>query len=303
MVRFGAHLPLIDFDGSGIPSLASYVDAAREAGFSAISANDHLVFQRPWLDGIVALSTVVDRSVDLTLATTVALPVVRGPVALAKAAAALNALSGGRFVLGVGPGSSAADYDAAGVPFGQRWPRFDEAVRVLRSSLTEDPGPAPDRFYDTPALEPRPARPIPIWIGSWGSAAGLRRVARLGDGWLASAYNTTPDQISAGRDILHRALESAERETHPFPIALATMWTYLTDSEAESSTRLDALAHMLGRDPVTLAEQVLIGPAEICAARLARYADAGVHTVFIWPVADPVAQLRHFGTSVVPHLS
>lgn len=303
MVRFGAHLPLIDFDGSGIPSLASYVDAAREAGFSAISANDHLVFQRSWLDGIVALSTVVDRSVDLTLATTVALPVVRGPVALAKAAAALDALSGGRFVLGVGPGSSAADYDAAGVPFGERWSRFDEAVRVLRSSLTEERVPAPDRFYDTPALEPRPARPIPIWIGSWGSAAGLRRVARLGDGWLASAYNTTPDQISAGRDILHRVLEPARRDTRAFPVALATMWTYLTDSEAESRTRLEALAHMLGRDPDTLAEQVLIGPAEVCAARLARYADAGVDTVFIWPVADPVAQLRHFGTSVVPHLS
>lgn len=302
-MRFGAHLPLIDFDGSGIASLAGYVDAAREAGFSAISANDHLVFQRPWLDGIVALSSVVDRSADLTLATTVALPVVRGPVALAKAAAALDALSGGRFVLGVGPGSSAADYDAAGVPFEQRWQRFDDAVRVLRASLTHDPAPAAERFYVTPALEPRPARPVPIWIGSWGSAAGLRRVARLGDGWLASAYNTTPGQISAGRDLLHQALASAGRDTSPFPIALATMWTYLTDSEAESRTRLDALARMLGRDPVILADQVLIGPADVCAAKLARYADAGVDAVFIWPVADPTTQLRRFGTSVIPHLS
>jgi alkanesulfonate monooxygenase SsuD/methylene tetrahydromethanopterin reductase-like flavin-dependent oxidoreductase (luciferase family) len=136
MVRFGAHLPLIDFDGAGAPRLSGYVDAAREAGFNAISANDHLVFQRPWLDGIVALSSVVDRSADLTLATTVALPVVRGPVMLAKAAAALDHLSGGRFVLGVGAGSSAADYDAAGVSFEERWPRFDEAVGVLRTALT-----------------------------------------------------------------------------------------------------------------------------------------------------------------------
>ena len=108
-MRFGAHLPLIDFDGTPFtPStLPSYVDAARDSGFYAISANDHLVFQRPWLDGIVALSSVVERSGDLTLATTVALPVIRGPVALAKAAAALQILSGDRFVLGVGPGSSA----------------------------------------------------------------------------------------------------------------------------------------------------------------------------------------------------
>ncbi|PZF86320.1 LLM class flavin-dependent oxidoreductase [Jiangella anatolica] len=299
---FGAHLPLIDVDGSGFPSLAGYVDAAREAGFSAISANDHLVFQRPWLDGIVALSTVMDRSAGLTLATTVALSVVRGPAAVAKAAAALDALSGGRFVLGVGPGSSAADYGAAGVPFEERWPRFDASVRVLRAALTDDHVPGLGRFYETPALEPRPTRPIPIWIGSWGSAAGLRRVARLGDGWLASAYNTTPDQISAGRDLLHRALESAARDPHAFPIALATMWTYLTDTAAEARTRLGALARMLGRDPVTLADQVLIGPAEVCAARLARYADAGVDAVFIWPVADPITQLRLFGASVVPYL-
>lgn len=281
---FGAHLPLIDAGGPGAVSFAGYVDTAREAGFRAISANDHLMFQRPWLDGIVALSSVAERSAGLTLATTVTLPVVRGPVAVAKAAAALDALSGGRFVLGVGPGSSAADYAAAGVPFEERWPRFDASVRVLRDALTQ---------------EPRP-RPIPIWIGSWGSAAGLRRVARLGDGWLASAYNTTPGRIAAGRDLLHRALESAGRDTRTFPIALATMWTYLTDSETEARTRLDDLARMLGRDPDTLAGQVLIGPAEACAAKLARYAAAGVGAVFIWPVADPITQLRRFGASVLP---
>lgn len=303
MVRFGAHLPLIDVDGSGTPSLAGYVDAAREAGFSAISANDHLVFQRPWLDGIVALSSVVERSAGLTLATTVALPVVRGPVALVKAAAALDALSGGRLVLGVGPGSSAADYEAAGVPFEERWPRFDASVRVLRAALTDDRFPTPDRFYDPPALEPRPPRPVPIWIGSWGSAHGLRRVARLGDGWLASAYNTTPERISAGRDLLHRALESAGRDPRAFPIALATMWTYVTGDEGEARTRLDTLARMLGRDPVTLADQVLIGPAEQCAAKLARHADAGVDAVFIWPVADPITQLYRFGASVIAQLS
>lgn len=302
-MRFGAHLPLIDFDGAGTPPLAGYVDAAREVGFSAISANDHLVFQRPWLDGIVALSTVVDRSADLTLATTVVLPVVRGPVAVAKAAAALDIVSGGRFVLGVGPGSSAVDYGVVGVPFEERWPRFDEAVGVLRSSLAGASAAGSSRFYDTPALEPRPVRPVPIWIGSWGSAAGLRRVARLGDGWIASAYNTTPDQLAAGCDALHSMLRSAGRDEGEFPVALATMWTYLTDSQAEAQVVLKALAAVLRRDPGTLAGHVLIGPAETCAAQLARYAEAGVDTVFIWPVGDPITQLRHFGASVIPDLA
>ena len=85
-MRFGAHLPQIDFDGTGhdVAALGPYVDAARELGYSAVTANDHLVFQRPWLDGLVALASVLDRAGDLTVATTVALPVVRGPVVLAR---------------------------------------------------------------------------------------------------------------------------------------------------------------------------------------------------------------------------
>jgi len=286
-MRFGAHLPLIDFDGSPFaPStLRSYVDAAGDIGFFAISANDHLVFQRPWLDGIVALSSVLERSGDLTLATTVALPVIRGPVALAKTAAALQLLSGGRLVLGVGPGSSAADYDAVGVPFDERWPRFDEAMRILRSELADS------------------SVPIPIWIGSWGSPVGLRRVARLGDGWLASAYNTTPEQLATGRDLLHAALRARGREGSAFPIALATMWIHLTDSKAQAREKLEALAAMLDRDPAQLSTQVLIGDADQCAELLGRFEDAGVDTAFIWPLGDPVAQLQRFGADVAPRLS
>ena len=293
-MRFGAHLPLIDFDGTPFTpsSLPAYVDAARDSGFYAISSNDHFVFQRPWLDGIVALSSVLERSGDLTLATTVSLPVIRGPVALAKAAAALQILSGDRFVLGVGPGSSAADYDIVGLPFDERWPRFDAALRRLRSELA-----------GSAALEPAPSTPVPIWVGSWGSTAGLRRVARLGDGWLASAYNTTPEQMATGREVLDIALQAAGRSEESFPVALATAWTYLTDSKAEARTRLEALADMLRRDPDQLSGQVLIGDPEYCASLLGRYAEVGVDSVFIWPIGDPVAQLERFGAEVVPRLS
>lgn len=276
-MRFGAHLPLIDLDGHPFTSatLRSYVDAAKDGGFSAISANDHLRFQRPWLDGVVALASVLERTEPLTVATTIALPVIRGPVALARTAVALQALSGGRFVLGVGPGSSAKDYDAVGVPFEERWPRFDQAVRAIRSELDDEPG-----------------EPIPIWIGSWGSAAGLRRVARLGDGWLASAYNTTPEQVAAGGDAVKG-----------LPVVLATCWTFITDEKSAATSMLDALATMLGRAPDQLFERVLIGDAETCASRLDRYAAAGVDTAFIWPLGDPVAQLSRFASEVVPRLS
>src|SRR5262245_12494027 len=115
--------------------LESTVDAAREYGFAAVSANDHLVFQAPWLDGLSALASMVERSGDLELATTVALVVLRGPVQLAKALAAIDVLSGGRVLAGVGPGSSARDYELAGIPFDERWKRFDEALVRLRELL------------------------------------------------------------------------------------------------------------------------------------------------------------------------
>src|SRR4051812_37299248 len=186
--------------------LATAVDAAREYGFAAISANDHFIFQTPWLDGPTALATMVERSGEMALATTVSLAALRGPVPLAKTFAALDLLSGGRLVAGVGPGSSARDYDALGISFEHRWERFEEAVIVLRALLRDEPVPERARHFALPdaplAPPPQQAGGVPLWIGSWGSKAGLRRVARLGDGWLASAYNTTADQFASARELL-----------------------------------------------------------------------------------------------------
>ena len=135
----------------------------------------------------------------MTLATTISLASLRGPVQLAKALAALDVLSGGHLVAGVGPGSSERDYDAVAVPFDDRWKRFDEAATILRALLGQERAPAGTRYFTVPDLQlapaPRQDGGVPLWIASWGSAAGLRRVARLGDGWLASAYNTTAEQF------------------------------------------------------------------------------------------------------------
>jgi alkanesulfonate monooxygenase SsuD/methylene tetrahydromethanopterin reductase-like flavin-dependent oxidoreductase (luciferase family) len=303
---YGAHLPLIDFDGRGWRpgSVTSYARAARQLGYGALAVNDHLVFQRPWLDGIVALASVVEHSGDMQLTTTVVLPVVRGPAAVAKAAAALDILSGGRLVLGVGPGSSRRDYDVAGLRFDERWPRFDEAVRVLRAHLDGAAAPpSPGRFYaTTETLQPHPNRPRGpvIWIASWGSDAGLARVARLGDGWLASGYNATPARVAGARAMLAAALGRNGRRLDDFPCALATLWTYVTDDRRAAETHLTGLAAMLARPVDQLADRVLIGAAEQCAAVLRAYADAGIDRVFIWPVADAEDQLARFMQDVVP---
>jgi alkanesulfonate monooxygenase SsuD/methylene tetrahydromethanopterin reductase-like flavin-dependent oxidoreductase (luciferase family) len=299
-VELGVHLPVLQFGDEPLSRrrLEATVDAARECGFAAVSANDHLVFQRPWLDGLAALATVAGRSGELTLATTVSLAVMRGPVPLAKALTALDVLSDGRLIAGVGPGSSERDYRVLGIPFEERWKRFDEAVAVLRALLKGEPMPDQPRYYPLPAdtaLAPGPRRPdgIPVWIGSWGSRAGLARVARAADGWLASAYNTTPERFAAARVVLEQALQARGRRAVGFPNALATMWTWVSRDRAEGDRVLtDVLAPILRRDPDQLRAQVCVGPAEHCAELLSRYADAGCQRVYLWPLGDEPRQLE-----------
>ena len=134
-MEFGAHLPLMDFGGHPytLDHLVAYTKTAAQLGFSALSVNDHMVFSVPWLDGPVALAAVMEHSGEMTLATTVALAVVRGPVPVAKTLGAIDRLSGGRLVVAVGPGSSPDDYAAVGLDFAERWQRFDEAIGALRA--------------------------------------------------------------------------------------------------------------------------------------------------------------------------
>jgi probable F420-dependent oxidoreductase len=306
-VDYGAHLPLIDLDRQSwtLQRLLEYAQTAESMGFQALSANDHLVFGRPWLDGPTALAAVLGRTGRMALATTVALPVVRGPVALAKSLAAIDLLSGGRLVVGVGPGSSARDYAAVGVPFEERWKRLDEAVQALRALWLGEGTPFKGEFYSTEGvtLEPRPAQRSgpPIWIGSWGSEAGLRRVARLGDGWLASAYNTTPVAFAAAWRRLADQLEVFGKDPNRFPNAIATMFFYVTEDSATMERIVrDVLTPTLKRPEEELRERLLVGPAEDCAQKLAAYRAAGAQRIFLWPVEDELRQLATFQERVAP---
>ena len=283
-MELGVHLPLMEFtdEGLSLQRLTRKATTARDCGLAAVSANDHFLFQTPWLDGPTALAAVLDCSGEMQLATSVALVSLRGPVALAKTLVALDVLSGGRVIAGVGPGSSERDYAAVGVPFDERWPRFEEATTRLRALLRADSELAP--------ASPRVGGP-PVWLGSWGSAAGLRRVARLADGWFASAYNTTPDRFAAARVAL------PER----FPNALVTMWTWITENAIEADRVLrNLLAPLLKRDPDELAAQVCIGPAERCAELLSRYATAGCQRVHLWPLGDEPRQIELAASAVLP---
>ena len=306
-VAYGVHLPLIGF-GERPPTLRDlmkYTETAEGLGFAALSVNDHLLFSRPWLDGPTALSSVLTATGQMDLMTTVALPVVRGPVALAKTMAAIDNLSGGRLIVGVGPGSSARDYAVAGIPFEERFKRLDETVEALRALWREDGPPFRGEFYTTEGivLEPRPSRRSgpPIWIGSWGSEAGLRRTARLADGWLASAYNTTPAAFADARTRLGKHLEAVDKDPELFPNAIATMFLHATEDPAEADHIChNILAPTLNRPAQDLRERLLVGPPEECAQKLAAYQAAGAQRIMLWPIRDEIPQLETFHQQILP---
>lgn len=304
-MELGVHLPLADL-GQGLPSgrdLRSYAALAAELGFTAVAANDHLVWRTPWLDGPTALAAVSGSTGRMRLVTSVALPVIRHPVVLAKGLAALAALADGPVVAGLGPGSSREDHHLVGIPFEQRWARFDEALRSVRACLAGEP--VPDgRFYQGggAVLSP-PASSVSVWSASWGSSARLRAVARDADGWMASAFHIEPARFRSARAELDTELHAVGRDPAAFGDLVATTWLYVTEVRSVARRLVEELlAPLLGRDPRNLAAHLPIGPPEHCARVLSDYAAAGAGTVLLWPLGDPLRQLELVAGTVRPRV-
>jgi alkanesulfonate monooxygenase SsuD/methylene tetrahydromethanopterin reductase-like flavin-dependent oxidoreductase (luciferase family) len=303
-MRFGVHLPIMDLGAPrfAVEQLVDFVEAATALGFDAVSANDHFVFGAPWLDGPTALAAVVASSGDAKLFTTVANPVVRGPVSLAKTLAGLDVLSGGRVVAALGPGSSDRDYASVGVPFDERWPRFDESISAVRSLLRGESFQGTFYSVDGP-LEPLPVQPggPALWVGSWGSDAGLRRAVRLGDGWLASAYNITAGQFAARWGKLQELLGEAGRDASAFANGVATMWFHIDDQRADD-VLVQRLHPVIKRPVEDLRDRLAFGSAQAVLDKIGALRDAGAERLFVWPVADEIEQLQRFSTEVIAPL-
>ncbi len=206
-------------------------------------------------------------------------PWLDGPALLA----AVHLLSGGRLTAGVGVGSHAADHAAVGAPFAGRGAALDTAVEEMRGRWASA-GP-------------------PLWIASWGAPPGLRRVARLGDGWVASALAGGPEDFSRAWSRLRALLEAEGRDPETFGNLVATLFAYVTDDPREGAAVLrDRLAPALGRDPDALAARCAVGTAEDVAEHIAAFARAGAQAVLLWPADDPLAQVEAIARHVRPLL-
>lgn len=133
----------------------------------------------------------------------------RQPTLVAKQISTLDTLSGGRARLGVGVGWQASEYEALNEDFSNRGKRMDESIKLIRAYWSDDEVNFNGEFYNANAMAMEPKSPqgskLPIWIGGTSKAA-LRRVAELGDGWLATAI----EDVDVARGFIQRIHDHAE---------------------------------------------------------------------------------------------
>jgi probable F420-dependent oxidoreductase len=177
--------------------------AASDLGYSHLAAYDHVLggdtavlgnlggpytIDSPFREPLMMFSFLAGFT-KLAFATSILIGPQRQTALLAKQAAEIDLLSGGRFRLGLGIGWNKLEYDALGMPFEKRGALLEEQVAVLRALWTEKSVTFDGEFHhiNHSGLAPQPVqRPIPIWIGGFAPAA-LRRVGRIADGWFPMA--------------------------------------------------------------------------------------------------------------------
>lgn len=260
-VRWGVLLPTFDAPHTGhTPDPVSGARRAEELGFDAGWVGDHLVCHCPVLEATMALSAAAAVTERLTLGFSVLLLGLRPTESAASQIATIDALSGGRFVLGVGVGGEFPDeFVAAGVPVSRRGRRLDDALAALPDLLA--------------------GRLPPILIGGRSEAA-LRRTVMFGDAWLPMWLS--PDAVHSRR---MRLLELAVAAGRPEP-SLGLLVLMCVDEDIDTA-RAVAAEHLSGqyRLPLEVVERwTPVGPVEHVAEQLSAYLDAGVRELVVMPL-------------------
>ena len=289
-----------------IISLAQHAEALE---YDSLSVNDHIVFHTSWLDALTTLSAIASSTTRILIGTSILNIVVRNPVVCAKALAAIDILSSGRLFAGVGPGSHRGDYDACGMDFSERWSRFSEALQIfvmlLSSNNTSKSIDYKGKYYTLrdiillpkPVQKPHP----PIYVGSWGSEVGLKRLAKYSNGWMASAYNITPTKFKEKWNFLlaYRKSLGKDEEEELFDNSVMSMFGYIDDDKDRVRKVVrEILAPALRRPAEDLEQMLLFGSLDKCLRKIRNFVDAGVNRIHFWPVLNYEDQIRIFKNGI-----
>src|SRR5215813_7936634 len=197
---------------------------AEALGYDSVWVSDHVVvphanvvnFGETVFDPLVTLRVVAGTTKRVRLGTTVLIVPYRNAVVTAKMVSSLDALSGGRIVLGIGAGWVAAESATLGVPFAERGAMTDEYLAAMRELWTSRTPSFHGKYTQFSGLvfEPKPLQTPhpPIWVGGHSRAA-LRRTARIGAAW--HPINRPPEELRAARSELARLCQALGRSAPP----------------------------------------------------------------------------------------
>jgi len=273
---------------------------AEHLGYDSIWVSDHVVvphanvvnFGETVFDPLVTLAVVAGATSRVRLGTTVLIVPYRNPVVTAKMISSLDALSGGRFILGIGAGWVAAESVALGVPFAERGAMTDEYLETMRELWTSREPSFTGKYTQFSGLvfEPKPLqKPYPpIWVGGHSRAA-LRRTVQFGAAW--HPINRSPEELRAGRAELTR-LSKVRGRAEPPTVTLRNDARVLRPGQSVPAS--------------THGGRVLAGERAALVDQIVELADCGVgHLVLEFLAADGhelVEQMTTFAEQVRPRL-
>ena len=280
----------------GLDRIRDLVRAADEAGLDLVGIQDH-PYQHHFLDTWALIPALLTATKRISFFTDVANLPLRLPPVMAKAAASLDVLSGGRFELGLGAGGFPDVIAGFGGPRrkpGESVEALEEAIEVIRLLWSSERSVSFEGEYyrlEGARPGPQPAHPIGIWVGAFKPRM-MRLVGRRADGWLPSLGVLTRDELRAGNERIDTAAEAAGRDPRSIR-RIINVQGVIGEQSAPARSEL----------PVGyLAGEPLAGPTDWWVETLAAFVDDGFDTLVFWPVETATAQVELFAGEVAPQL-
>lgn len=273
-VGIGLPNPIPETPGEALLEWARRADAR---GFSTLATIDRIAY--PSYESLVALAAAAAVTSRIELLTNILIAPTRDPVLLAKQAASVDQLSGGRLTLGLGVGGRPDDFEASSQSFHDRGRRMDRMLEVMRQVWGAGAAPS-----DGAAWSPPPVRDggVPLLLGGMVDQS-LRRVTAHGVGWTASGM--PPEQIADFVQSVRHAWRESGREGSPRIVALT--YFSLGDTRERSEAYLRDYYAFAGDAAEAIAQSAARSPDDV-RARLSAFQEVGVDELVLDPtVADP----------------
>jgi len=299
-LKFGVLLPTREavMSGRADPTLLyRLAERAEELGFDSVWVGDSLT-ARPRIDALTTLAAIGARTKRVRLGTAIYLAALRHPLLLAYQLASLDWMTGGRIDFGIGFGkrsepSQEQEFTILGLDQASRMSRSEEAVHVMRRLWRENDVAYYGAFtrFEHVTIEPKPAQTggVPVWLASNDVEAGLRRVGRMGDGWMNNIKS--PEVYRLCWDKVRAYAADAGRD--PDSIQPACYFTLAAGGRDAFIEGQNFLARYYNRsyDAIAKAMLCVTGSWDEVIDRLELYRQAGARTVVLRFAADD--QLRH----------